>query len=302
MPFSEVYGSYFNVVAEILKEAVSGALTDRRLTEIIMEKAFAESVFSIPHALKSGEWPLLDEKLNTQLRHSPTMPLTILQKRWMKALLSDPRICLFSPSAEGFEDVEPLYKQDVFVFFDRYSDGDPYEDANYKAHFQVILRALREKQGLYIRFNDKDGERHSLTCIPLRLEYSAKDDKFRLIGASSKNAWIINLARIRCCKLLGAYGDSCRKNSEPKKKELVLELMDERNALERAMLNFSHLEKETERLDNGRYRITLKYEWEDETELIIRVLSFGPMLRAVSPEHFVNKIKERLSKQKSCCF
>ena len=83
-----------------------------------------------------------------------------------------------------------------------------------------------------------------------------------------------------------------------KKRILVLELTDERNALERAMLHFSHLEKQTERMEDGRYRLTLFYQQEDETELLIRVLSFGPMLKAVFPEDFVKKLQERLEKQK----
>ena len=64
------------------------------------------------------------------------------------------------------------------------------------------------------------------------------------------------------------------------------------------MLHFSHLEKETVRLDENHYRITLSYEADDETEILIRVLSFGPMLRVTSPERFIGLIRERLRKQK----
>jgi len=81
------------------------------------------------------------------------------------------------------------------------------------------------------------------------------------------------------------------------KRKLVLELMDERNALERCMLHFSHLEKETERIDNRRYRLTLHYEKDDETELLIRVLSFGHVLKVVSPDQFKEKLKNRIGKQ-----
>lgn len=41
MLFSEIYGSYFNVVAAVLSEASAGCLTDRRMTELIQAKAFA---------------------------------------------------------------------------------------------------------------------------------------------------------------------------------------------------------------------------------------------------------------------
>ena len=64
------------------------------------------------------------------------------------------------------------------------------------------------------------------------------------------------------------------------------------------MLHFSHLDKETERIGDNRYQITLHYEQEDETELLIRVLSFGPVLKVVFPEDFIKKLCERLEKQK----
>lgn len=108
MLFSEIYGSYFNVVAAVLSEAAENTLTTGKLTAIVQEKAFAESVLSIPAALQSGAWPLLDSGYHTVLRGKPTMPLTTLQKRWLKALLSDPRIALFDPDMRGLEDVEPL--------------------------------------------------------------------------------------------------------------------------------------------------------------------------------------------------
>lgn len=103
MLFSEIYGSYFNVVAAVLSEAAENTLTTGKLTAIVQEKAFAESVLSIPAALQSGAWPLLDSGYHTVLRGKPTMPLTTLQKRWLKALLSDPRIALFDPDMRGLE-------------------------------------------------------------------------------------------------------------------------------------------------------------------------------------------------------
>ena len=48
MLFSEIYGSYFNVIAAVLAEASEGCLTERRITDLVQEKAFAESALSIP--------------------------------------------------------------------------------------------------------------------------------------------------------------------------------------------------------------------------------------------------------------
>lgn len=299
MLFSEIYGSYFNVVAAVLAEAVEGRLTEGRLTALVQEKAFAESILSIPAALKGGDWPLLEQGLVPVVRHKPTMPLTTLQKRWLKALLLDPRIALFAPDCAGLEDVEPLYRPETFVRFDQYANGDPYEDEGYIGHFRMILQAIREKRRLWIRFHSRTGARHSITCIPYRLEYSAKDDKFRLMAAGSRQINIVNLARVDECRMLDECAPDDLHLLQIQLKELVLLLHDERNALERVLLHFSHFEKETRKLDDQQYQIKLRYHQNDETELLIRVLSFGPVLEVKSPEEFIALIKARIDRQ--CC-
>ena len=146
MVFNEIYGSYFRAVGAILTEAVKGPVTGSRIREIVQEKAFGESILTIPEALRAGRWPLLDAGGRAVLRSAPKMPLTGLQKRWLKSLLMDPRIALFQPSAEGLENVEPLFTPDMFVYFDQYADGDPYERPEYQEHFHVILTAIRERR------------------------------------------------------------------------------------------------------------------------------------------------------------
>ena len=299
MLFNEIYGSYFNVVAAVLAEASEGCLTDRRMTELIQDKAFAESSLSIPAALKKGSWPLLDSDLNSVIQHVPSMPLTLLQKRWLKALLQDPRIALFDPDTTGLEDIEPLYKPDTFVFFDQYIDGDPYEDETYIENFRLILTAIREKRALRIRFRGHTGIRHSFVCMPYRLEYSAKDDKFRLLSVGGRNTHTINLSRVRSCTLLEEHEPDRFHLPQACTCELTMLLHDERNGLERVLLHFSHFEKETLRLEDRLYQIRLRYDKEDETELLIRVLSFGPVLEVIAPDEFINLIKGRLAKQKA---
>lgn len=298
MLFNEIYGNYYNAVAEILKYAVRGELTQQDIYRITDNKAFAESILSIPGALNSGEWPFLTEGLETPLKHEPQMPMTMLQKRWMKALLEDPRIRLFDVPAAGLEDVEPLYKPGAVVYFDQYADGDPYGDGKYAENFRTVLQAFREQRRLRIGFTSGKGKGHRWECVPLKLEYSLKDDKFRLIIKGNRGDNIINIARIRECALLDAFDPSEAVGTGHEKKRLVMELDDKRNALERAMLHFSHLEKETVKLDENRYRITLVYNQDDETEILIRVLSFGPVLEVTEPEDFIGQIRMRLEMQK----
>ena len=53
-------------------------------------------------------------------------------------------------------------------------------------------------------------------------------------------------------------------------------------------------------MEDEQYVLHLRYYESDETEIVIRVLSFGPCVKVLEPESFVNLIKERLILQKSC--
>ena len=39
------------------------------------------------------------------------------------------------------------------------------------------------------------------------------------------------------------------------------------------------------------------YDKDDETELLIRVLAFGPVMKVTEPESFIEQIKQRLRMQ-----
>ena len=297
MLFSEVYGSYFRVVAAILAEAGDGSLTPAKITRLVQKEAFAESTLAIPAALRSGSWPLLEGGLRPVLRHRPTMPLTLLQKRWMKALLADPRISLFAPSAAGLEDVEPLFGPDLFVWFDRHTDGDPYQDPRYIQCFRTACQAIREKRRLQVCFVSQGGARHTFNCLPYRLEYSSKDDKFRLLSWGNARFGTVNMAGVCSCRLLEPAESSDSPSAEPPLARMTLLLRDERNGLERVLLHFSHFEKETRKLEDHLYQLRLWYDKQDESELLIRVLSFGPVLKLLEPEELVEQVKARIRSQ-----
>ena len=298
MLFSEIYSSYFNAVAKILGLATESKLTGKALTEAIQEQAFEESVLVIPKALKSERWPLLTRTFETPLLEKPTMPLTDLQKQWLKALLKDPRIGLFSPSTEGLEDVEPLYDPESIVFFDRYGDGDPFQDRNYIRNFQTILQALREDGSVRIRYRAAGGNERRYDCRPIHLEYSGRDDKFRLIAEGWKRTLTLNLGRMITVERRETQETELGEFPEDGEKEMTLELTDERDAMRRAIISFSDLEKETVRLDEKHYRIHLWYRQEDETDLLIRILSFGPVLRVTEPAELVDQVIARLRRQR----
>lgn len=301
MLFNEVYGNYYNTVAAILDAAIDKPISASEVRKIVEEKAFAESIMTIPEQISSnGEWSLLDETGMALIKHETYMPPTTLEKRWLKALLLDPRIALFNPSNKGLEDVEPLFNPNDIVFFDQFSDGDPYQDEDYIKKFRLILSALKDNRTLRVLYSLKNGAEKWMNCNPVRLEYSLRDDKFRLISASKSKVNTINIAKIIQCEIGETFDMVEVKELLHDKRTVELLLKDERQALERVMMQFSVYEKITEKLDDNTYRVSLTYEAEDEIDIIIRVLSFGPNLKVVGPESFIKQIKSRLEMQRSC--
>ncbi len=295
--FNEIYGTYFRVVGFILEQAQKGELTTEKINRIVQEQAFGDSYLTIPRSLKDCEWPLLQSDMTTPLQHTPSMPLTILQRRWLKTLLSDKRMQLFDVDFTGLEDVEPLFTQEQFVYFDCYNDGDPYDDPQYKQHFRLLLQAIAEKRRVEISFLNNKNDNMRKRYLPMQIEYSAKDDKFRLKAVCGSSLHYVNVARIKECRLLEQDAAEICEQKVQERCKLTALLTDERNALERAMLHFSHLEKTTERLDEKHYRLHLTYDKSDAIEMVIRILSFGPLLQVQEPASFIELLRKRLQKQ-----
>ena len=172
--------------------------------------------------------------------------------------LLDPRIRLFAPSEEGLKMWSPS-SPGQFVYYDRYSNGDDYSDQRYIEHFRMILRAMHEKRKLRVRFHGHRGTRQSYICIPYKLEYSSKDDKFRLITGFGGKPRTINLSRMDSVHILEPWDENEYQRPNEREKPWSWICTTPAMPFERAMLHFTDLEKETERIDDKHYRITLNY-------------------------------------------
>ena len=319
MLFHEMYGAYFRIAARVLHEA---PLHEQRLRCIIAEEGFRDSVLFVPQKLipqaDGSDWGLLrrapDGTFSTVTKHPPVMPLTLLQKRWLKARLADPKMRLFfddetfSALSDSLADIRPLWTPDMFRYTDSFSDGDDFSAPEYREHFRMILHAIRSGEILRIRFRTGSGKRMEMRYLPLALEYSRKNDKFRLFcsavrGGKPADSGIINLGRITAVRKTGCLCAEkitlenwfrARRCSTP----VTVRVTTERNAVERFLMEFSAYEKHTERdAATGTCTVQLWYDTQDETELLIRLLSFGPVLEILGPPAFRAQAAERVLRQ-----
>lgn len=313
--FSEIYGCYFSVVARILRMSHKTGLSRTALEQIVANNAFSESGFHLTSRLTSGEWDLLREKNGlyySKLHHKDTeLPLTTLQKAWLRSLLLDRRIRLFLDDAQLCEtdemlaDVEPLFYPADFHTFDIAADGDNYSDMNYIRRFRTVLSAIKNLEILFMQYESGKSRRTGMYFLPQKLIYSAKDDKFRAMGLrlSGRGAKtvLLNLARIKALDEAD-YPLSNRSmeniTRSENKRTVHIAISDERNALERCMLQFASYEKNTVYDENSmKYICFLSYDPLEETELLIRILSFGPVVEVLAPKPFLQQVRERVRLQ-----
>lgn len=299
MIFNEIYSAYYNAVAKIIARIVEGGCDEKAINKIVSENAFGESMLTVMPSLKSEKWQLVKADMTTPLKHVPTMPLTLTQKQWLKAISLDPRMKLFGVEFPGLEEIEPLFTSADYYIYDKYGDGDPYEDEGYIERFRTILTAIKTKQNIKLEMTSRRGNKMYSRCVPERLEYSEKDDKFRLVTSGCRFVKTINISRITKCRIYN--GETFLQSSLPKPSYewITLKVKDERNTLERCLLHFAHFEKRAERVDDY-YLLHVKFNHDDEPEMVIRVLSFGPMVEVLESESFKTLVINKLKDQKSC--
>lgn len=321
--FSEVYGCYYDAAIKILSLAVKGNLTEESLVDIADKYVYADkkahsSAQDIVNVLFSGKKkdgsPMAisllktgekEENFDTVLYNEPVLPLTLLQKRWIKSLLLNKRIKLFDlEEPEWLNGVKPLFMPDDFVYFDQDTNGDNYSDEKYINVFRTLLKAINRKHKLNIVYADRKNEQHHYDGgIPYKMEYSPKNDKFRLLLIrkiyEETIFSVLNVSQISSVEISDELYDECLDSFMPEKSEIVFELDNDNTTMQlsRAMREFSDMEKETKHLGSNIYQVSIKYYKLDEKEIVIRLMSYLPYIKVISPDDVRKQIEEKLKTQ-----
>ncbi|MCL2061930.1 MAG: WYL domain-containing protein [Firmicutes bacterium] len=315
--FSEIYGCYYGVVARVLNRALQGS-TKAEIEETVQACGFSETAFHLLPQLIGSEWNFLHkrgEQYYSNFSGVFNRPLTTLERSWLAALLKDPRIHLFLDEVKIKElhaalcGVVPAFNPDDFLSSDKHLDGDAYDNPLYRANFRKLLAACTHNAPVAVSY-DNGKTRSRNIYYPYKLSYSEYNDKFRLQCAvydkktqRLKKA-VLNLAKITAVEpselpFRATKEALCKLFSEPNDNPpIVIEITTERNAVERFLLQFASFDRKTE-YDPERniYTCHIFYDMSDETELLIRILSFGPTVKVLGPQSFLQQIKDRLKKQ-----
>ena len=185
-----------------------------------------------------------------------SFPLTNIEKSWLKSIVQDERFPLFVNGktyeniVKKLSDIEPLYDEKMFRYYDQYADGDEYKNKYYIKNFRILSDATDKKIPVKIIYQSTKKNKISVGhYIPIKLEYSQKDDKFRVYtikisDGKRLDSVCLNIGRIIEVKpsnktYKGKIDVELDMKIFERLEHAEIEIYNERNAIERFMIEFS---------------------------------------------------------------
>lgn len=249
--------------------------------------------------------------LFTNLPKDFMFPLTVIEISFLKTMINDERCKLILGESYGslkselekpeYDEIYPYFDKEKYVVFDKYLNGDKlfYEDETYRNNFSFLIHAAKEQNPVYFEYVEDDIPKTKVS-VPEKIEYSQKEDRFKVI-LNSKNR-PLDIQNIKTCK----YTD---KQLSPKKEKEILTckvLIDipegKEYARKRLFREFSPFERDCEKLDESGHILSFKFEKGDYKEIAYRLLQFGPYVHCVEPECVRDRIREKIIMQYKLTF
>jgi len=316
--FHEIYGTYYRIVAELLTSCIERqTLSAQQAYQILaartanaseaLHRLYPEAQHNIMEGLFGprnnghGEYRLIDEGGVTHIEEAPEAICTTLEKRWLRTMLDDPRMKLFDIDATELADIEPLWHVDELQVIDMASDGDPFDNPEYIAHFRHLQSAQKSGQMLCIQWQTPEAASRKVSGRVEHLQYSQKEDKFSALFQTEQGLTAIPVAhitRIDDCKLENFGSSANHVGTDKTLRTVRFTLRNENAAFDRVATAFAMYQKsEAKMLNADKLYFEMIYPADEEPELIHTILGFGPYLRVLEPESIIEQLKSRLMRQ-----
>jgi hypothetical protein len=315
--FNETKNRYFQIVQDIINLMSRKSLTEKDIKELLQEQSFNEPDFEFEAALlnksrtRDEDLFLIEKDGSVYVPHiKTTIPIrpSAVEKQWLKALTEDEKLELFlkEHTIERLKSKLGNVNNIVNNSYIEYRNTDKVtvkteeEQEIYNTCFKRVYEALRGHRFISYSYCSNNGRLYeNMKGYPFRIEYSSKNNKFRLsmMPVDMSRPIKMNMDGFKSVEILEAADPQYRKaaiekiSSKMAENPIVLEIEDKHNAIERCFSIFSYYDKEAY-YDSEKHRhyMTLFYYEFDERELVRDILSLGSAALVISPEHIRDEI------------
>lgn len=338
--FHEYKNKYFHLVFRILNLAKDGLYKDE-IIKLIGQEEYEEKI--IGKDFKTFEGMLLNEYENSDnfnfieeregkfysvINNEGSMPLKVrfskLEKTWLNGMIKESVV----QALLGKEIIEKLERaledvtegnNDIIEFTNKVKSDFQYDFKKMSGDFYKILEGIINAKPIIYTNVDKNGNEYkNQLALPIRIEYSLKDEKFRasLYSLEEERSIMVNLHTLKDVKIAEKdveiseninleinREDVLKKLKEKRYCEapIIIELEDTRGAMERCFMSFSSFERSSRTTSENKYEIDIYYYTFEEADVIRKIMSLGPYVKVKSPDRvrdiIIDKIKRAFSFQ-----
>ena len=323
--FNEVKNRYFRLIFKIINECANGkAKAD--ILRIIDEGEFEQKVIGknqesfadliLNRCSEDENLNFLTEKdgLFYPSVENDQLPLPIrftkIEKAWLKALLEVPDIRMvlsdetFAKLQKELDGFDSPIKSEYIELTNTINLPNIFLKNNYEKNFRILLDALVQEKPVRYSNTDKKGNIYeNMLALPVAIEYSMRDSRFRISMYSIDNkrpvmANIFTLLDLRIVdEEVGIDRETAKRlllEQKYSEEPVVLEVTDIKAAMERTFMCFSGMERTSRNLGKNKYEIRLNYYSFEEENLIRNIISLGPYVKVISPQRIVDEIVKRV--------
>lgn len=325
--FDEVKNRYFHIVFEVLNECENG-LSKKHIVKIVDEEEFQEKVigkdFQTFEGLLLNEY---DESENYNLLKledgayypgvmgdkKPPVPVrfTNIEKAWLKNLINDGNLKLLLNDTiteklkDALDGVDCLDTSKNIEITNKSILPEIEDFEKYRDNLRTILEAIQKEKSIKYCNVDRLGNKYSeKMAIPVRLEYSLKDGRFRvsMYSLDDKKPVMANVFSLSNIEIEENRESEIDRESAIRliyerkysREPIVLEVTDKKAAMERCFMSFSEMERYSRCIEEDKYEMKLFYYTFEEEEVIRKILALGPYAKVISPQRIIDEIIKRI--------
>lgn len=343
--FNEIFGVYYYIIAEVIlcccSNSDSNKLSNEKINNIVkkVRRWYSSRGGNQTSRLSLDEITWLfendafgkkskangKEQIEFKYQCDPdtefykdVLPLTTLEIRWIKTILSDERIvCFFSERQLDFikvymdteyPEITPLPVNNL-VNFDKHIPIDSIEKLAEQSLITTLIKAINQKMLVDITYVTRYGKEIVGEFKPIVIEFSKRNNKFQAQMQSCENNrfYSINLSQIISLTIVPdefEYFETLQnyeKHRELNERSVDIQFYDVRNTADRILTEFSPWKKYCEYdRETKIYILHLFYQKDEELDLVVRLMGYGGNIHFVNKEHSIaREILRRYEKQRS---
>lgn len=309
--YHEIYGKYYQIIHNLLN---SKPQTEKEINDYIRSQGFDESFLYLNAQMLVDEYHLFVKKgdLFYPLTNSKIpLFLTNEQKNWLNTMLFDEKVKLFlSDERRNYYQKEfagnVLYDDKTYQYL--FQDVDKDEITPKMSNvFRFVKNAIMQEMDINLTFISSKNYYTHKKVAPYKIEYSMQDQKMRLIAVEYRNGEPKRIIRIKLASIVGyRMVERVKKidfkyylQEEVLKEPLIIEVYPILNGIERVFIELSNYKREAF-YDKERNLSMMKiyYEKADEMDLVLKMLSFGKVVKILSDGFIKEEVLRRINKQK----